>query len=251
MTKPIHKGQVALILVLIMTVVSSLAVSLASRSTVDTRIQQTESEGVQALISAQTGLEQLILNPNPENNTVTGDTYTATKSESGADSLEAGLMETGSSVEINLSPANDKITGFTVYWSPSVENPGGQPSIFVSVIKNSGEINDYAYGYEAINGFIVADNGADGYAKKTSSIPLDINVLKIRLTVLGAPARLRVVPIGDVFPPQLNTIKSIGSVTQPGSSTAVKYGLQYDESSFDTTPSVFDYALFSGGSIIQ
>ena len=251
MTHSKHKGQVALILVLIMTVVSSLAVSLASRSTVDTRIQQSESEGVQALISAQTGLEQLILNPNPENNTVTGDTYTATKSESGANSLEAGLMETGSSAELTLSPANDRLTGFSVYWSPSEDNPGGQPSIFISVIRNSGEISDYAYGYEAVNGFVVADNGTDGYAKKTASIPVDINVYKVRVTVLGAPARLMIVPVGDVFPSQLKTIKSVGTVTQPGSSTAVKYGLQYDESAFDTIPSVFDYALFSGGSIVQ
>lgn len=249
MKKTVHKGQVALILVLIMTVVSSLAVSLASRSTVDTRIQESESEGIQALISAQTGLEQLILSPNPDDNTISGDTYTATRSDSGIESLDVDLVEAGSSVEITLDPVNDELTGFSVYWSPSL-TVLGDSSVFISVLENSGLINDYAYGYVDENGFIAADAGLDGYLKRTPNIPLNTNVYKIRITVLGDSASVRVVPVGAVFPSQLKIIRSIGSVEQSDNSS-VKYGLQYDESSFDTIPSVFDYALFSGGSIVQ
>ena len=42
--KLLHSGQVALIMVLIMTVISAVAVSVASRSTVETRIQEMNVE---------------------------------------------------------------------------------------------------------------------------------------------------------------------------------------------------------------
>jgi hypothetical protein len=242
-----HKGQVALVLVLIMTVVSALAVSLASRSTVDTRIQQTESESVQALLFAQTGLEQLIMNPAltsgaPDSN------YYAVTSELGSNSLEVGLMEIGSTVEINLIGGSN-LDGFTVLWGPG--SAGGQPAVFISTVKSSGQITDYAYAYSSSNGFTVAGEGTGGYAKSTGSLPFSGGEVKVRVTVLGAPALLRVVPVGSgaLFPAQVRSIRSVGSVQSD--SNNVKYGLQYDESSTDNVPTVFDYALFSGGSIIQ
>jgi hypothetical protein len=249
MANKVHKGQVALILVLIMTVVSTLAVSLATRSTVDTRIQQTESEGVQALLYAQSGLEQLVMNP--LSTTVQDPNYTATRIDAGINSLDTGLMETGSSVELNLAGADFvNLSGLAINWGPDQSSPGDMPAIFVSLIENSGKIADFAYNYDGANNFTQASDISGSLPKSTGSIGLNSNVSKVRITVLGAPALLRVVPIGGgVFPSQIKSIKSTGSVAS--GNTTVKYGLQYDESSFDTVPSVFDYALFSGGNISQ
>lgn len=248
MKKDEHKGQVALVLVLIMTVVSALAVSLASRSTVDTRIQQSESLGVQALLFAQTGLEQLIMNPAPTSG-APGTNYYAVMSAVGSDNLEVGLMETGSLVEVSLEPTNPALTGFTVYWGPG--DFGGQPAVFISLVESSGKITDYAYDYGGSNGFTAASVGSEGYAKSTGAIGLISTVVKVRIMVLGAPALLKVLPVGAgaVFPSQIISIKSIGSVQSDNKT--VKYGLRYDESAVESVPSVFDYALFSGGSIIQ
>lgn len=249
MIKKEHKGQVALVMVLIMTVVSTLAVSLASRSTVDTKIQQSESEGVQALLFAQTGLEQLIMDPSGSTAGQMGADYYAEKSDIGKSSVDLGSMDIGSTVEINLQPANAALTSFIVYWGPDNDNPGNKPAVFISVITSSGNITDYAYDYDGLNGFVVATDGSGGYAKKTPNIALNTDVVKVRISVLGSPALLRILPVGAEFPSQIKSIKSTGSV-QSGDKT-VKYGLQYDESAADSIPSVFDYALFSGGSIVQ
>lgn len=251
MKKDQHKGQVALVLVLVMTVASALAVSLASRSTVDTRIQQTETQSVQALLNAQTGIEQLILNQNDfEASEV--DKYKAVRTDIGSNSFDVGRVDSGSSVEINLEGAVTGLTNFIVYWKPDTGNPSAQPAIFISVISNSGAISDYAYSYTGENGFTSATTGDYGYAKKTSNIPLTPGVSKIiRITTLESAALMRVMPIGAsaVFPSQARSIKSVGSVKSEDDT--VKYGLQYNESLNDTVPGVFDYALFSGGSIIQ
>lgn len=243
-----HKGQVALVLVLIMTVVSALAVSLASRSTIDTRIQQTESESSRALLFAQTGIEQLIMNPVAPTSGAPDTSYYAVKSDVGSNSYEVGLVETGSAVEVNLVGAVN-LTGFAVYWGPG--SSGGQPAVLISLVESSGKMTDYAYDYGGLNGFTAAGAGSEGYAKTSGTVPVTDAITKVRITVLGVPALLKVVPVGAgaLFPSQIKSIKSIGSVQSD--SNKVKYGLQYDESSTDTIPAVFDYALFSGGSIIQ
>lgn len=246
-----QKGQVALVLVLIMTVVGALAVSLASRSTVDTRIQENETKSVQALILAQTGLEQMMMNPM---STVINDaTYTANKTDEGMTSFTTGLVYAGTTVELNLEEANfNTLTGFGVYWKRDVDTTSGNPAILISVTSNSGVITDYAYDYTGENGFTVASSGSsEGYEKRTPKINLTNNVRKVRIMVLGAPALMKIVPLetGALFPAQIKSVKAVGLVDSDGNS--VKYGLQYDESAVAAVPSVFDYALFSSGSIIQ
>lgn len=241
-----HKGQVALVLVLIMTVVSALAVSMASRSTIDTKIQQTEMESVQALLFAQTGLEQLIMNPGDTSSENTN--YFAEKSGVGNDGLEVDQVKTGSTLELNLVGADfGTLTAFSVSWGPITS--GGQPAVYISLVESSGMISDKAFDYLGSNGFTVAGAGSGRYAKTTGLIGLNSNVVKVRITVLGSPALLKVVPVGGLFPSQIKSIKSVGSVQS--ADKTVKYGLQYDESTADTVPAVFDYALFSGGGIIQ
>lgn len=250
-TKIQHKGQVALVLVLIMTIVSALAVSLASRSTVDTRIQQTETNSVQALLLAQTGVEQMLMNPS--NTSITTASYSANLVNTGTDKFATGRIDPGSTVELNLSGADySTLTGFSVYWKADVGSPGGQPAIYISLISSTGVITDYAFDYLGNNGFTAAGDGSGlGFEKKTPKINLSATISKVRISVLGSPALMEIVPLdsGAIFPSQQKSIQSVGNVQLAGSN--VKYGLQYDESTSDTIPAVFDYALFSGGSIIQ
>lgn len=245
-----HKGQVALILVLIMTVASALAVSLASRSTVDTRIQQTESESMQALLFAQTGLEQLVLNPGSTTVGAPNTNYYAVTSDVGTDSLIVGLLKTGSTVDVNLVGATN-LSGLAVYWGPENGSPLSTPAVLISLIESSGKITDYAFDYSGLNGFTPALAGDVDYPKTTGTLTLNGNEIDARITVLGSAALLKIVPIGfgALFPAQIKSSSSIGSVQSDAN--AVKYGLRYEESSIDSSPTVFDYALFSGGSIIQ
>ncbi len=246
-----HKGQVALVLVLIMTIVSALAVSLATRSTVDTRIQQTETNSVQALVLAQSGIEQMLMNPS--STTISTPSYSASLVDTGMTTFSTGRIDPGSTVELNISGADFvTLTGFSVYWKNDVGNVGGQPALFISLVNNAGVITDFAYDYSGLNGFTAALDGSGlGFEKRTPKINLAATVSKVRITVLGAPAFMEIIPLdsGAIFPSQQKSIQSIGNV-QSGSEN-IKYGLQYDESTSDTVPSIFDYALFSGGTIIQ
>lgn len=244
-----HKGQAAMVLVLIMTAVSALAVSLASRSTIDTKIQKTETEGVQALLFAQTGLEQLIMNPVAPTSGAPDTNYYAVSSDTGNTGLEVALVEKGSTVEINLA-GSANLNGITVSWG-SV-NSGEEPAVLISLIDSFGVITDKAFAYNSDNGFTPAGNGSGGYAKTSGTVAVTVDDTKARITVLGFPARLKIVPVGGAgasFAYQTKSIKSTGSVLSVDKN--VKYGLQYDESLADSVPTVFDYALFSGGSINQ
>lgn len=252
MKKSEHKGQVALILVLIMVVVAALAVSLASRSTIDTRIQQTESESVQALLFAQTGLEQLILNPG-DTSTSPDPNFYAVKSDIGMQGLDTGSLAPGSTLELNLVGADfNTLTGLVIYWKPDLNNAGGTPALKISSINSSGVVTNYLYDYTASKNFLAGlDGSSEGFDKRTDTIPLSGSVSKIRITVMRTPALVKIVPVGTnaLFPSQFKSIKSTGTVSS--NEQSVKYGLQYDESTADSVPSVFDYSLFSGGSIVQ
>ena len=242
-----QKGQVALVLVLVMTVVSALAVSLASRSTVDTRIQQIETASVQALTYAQTGIERLVLSP--ESSTVSDANFLSVKTQRGEEFFETGRVDSGSTVEVNLTGALN-LTGFSVYWKPDVGSVGKKPAVFVSLLNDNGVVKDEAYDYDGVNGFTAGQDGSsEGYEKKTQVVALSSDIKMIRITTLGCASLLKIIPVGGLFPAQVVSIKSIGSVMSDANS--IKYGLQYDESSSDTVPGVFDYALFSGGSINQ
>jgi len=250
MKNDVHKGQVALVVVLIMTVASALAVSLATRSTIDTRIQRTESESVNALIFAQTGLERLMMNP--ADSSATDQNYEAERLDLGSESLDLGLIGAGSTLELNLIGADfSTLNAFRVYWGPGEGFETDKPAIFISTIDANGTIFDYAYDYDGINGFTLASDASGVYQKMSSDIAVNANTFGVRITVLGYPALVSIVPVGAgaSFPPQIVSLRSVGSVDSDGKQ--VKYGLQYDESAVNNTPGVFDYALFSGGSIVQ
>jgi hypothetical protein len=245
-----HGGQVALVLVLIMTVVSALAVSLATRSTVDTRIQRTESESVNALIFAQTGLERLMMNPTDFS--VTDKNFEGERLDLGSESLDLGLVSAGSTIELNLIGADfSKLNAFRVYWGPGEGSEADKPAIFISIIDGNGTIFDYAYDYDGLNGFMLASDASGVYQKVSSDILINANTFSVRITVLGSPALLSIVPVGagSSFPPQIVSLRSVGTVDSDDKQ--VKYGLRYDESAVNNIPGVFDYALFSGGSIVQ
>ncbi len=246
-----HSGQVALIMVLVMTVISAVAVSVASRSTVETRVQQLSIDNTQAILTAQAGLEDAL----SQNTEVTGSlgegkAYSVTKSDAGSTSVSTDKIDTGETLEINLVGAVG-VTGVKIYWKPAV--PGGKPAIFVTDVQASKGI-DYAYDTDGTNGFTRVSTGGSlggvSYDYLSPSIPVTSGTsLKLRVTALVSPAIIGVEPVGGTLPPQSTNFKSVANLTT--GQTTLKYGVEYLESKSDMLPSVFDYVLFSGGSIIQ
>lgn len=248
-----HSGQVALIMVLIMTVVSAVAVSLAGRSTVETRIQQMNVENTEALLTAQSGLEAAIAqNSALSGNLGTGKEYQVTLSDVGNTGISSDKINPGQGFEVNLDGATG-ITGIKVYWKAAT--PSGDPAIFISDVRDTQSV-DYAFDSTGSNGFTKVVNGGsfDGtsYTYATPS-PINIslpNSKKLKITVLGSAAFLGIEPMGGEFPLQFTNFRSVADVSTT-EQNVVKYGIQYVESKTDQLPSVFDYVLFSGGSIVQ
>jgi len=248
-----HAGQVALIMVLIMTVVSAIAVSLAGRTTVETRIQQMNVENTEALLTAQSGLEASIAqNAALEGSVEVGKDYQVTLSDAGITGITTERIDPGQGFEVSLTGASG-LTGIKVYWKAAT--PSGTPALFISDIRTT-QKNDYAYDSTGSNGFtpVVGGGTFDG-VNYTYVIPAPINISlassqKIKITVLVSAAFLGIEPIGGQFPPQFTNFRSVADVSLTDQNV-VKYGIEYLESKTDQLPAIFDYVLFSGGSIMQ
>ncbi len=91
-----EKGQVALIVVLAVTVVGTLAVSLASRTTVGLRTESRDIEGVQALKGAESGVEEALFNEEYTEGSVGDVNYVADYDYVGDGGfVSAGLVQPG------------------------------------------------------------------------------------------------------------------------------------------------------------
>ncbi len=239
-------------MVLIMTVISAVAVSLASRSTVETRVQQMEVESKQALLTAQAGLEQAIFKDSSVSGSLeNGKQYEVTIDTEGVSEVTTEKVSTGDSIDVNLVGAVG-VTGVKIYWKSALT--GGKPAVFVSDVRGD-RTYDYAYDTEGNYGFTkVISGGTLNGVNYTYVTPGSItisagNSISLRIVVLEAPAFVGVEPIGGLFPPQSLKYRSVASVGSGENS--IKYGLEYNESIANQLPGIFDYALFSGGTIVQ
>ena len=246
-----HSGQVALIMVLIMTVISAVAVSVASRSTVETRIQQMNVENTEALLTAQAGLEESIAKRNPVSGTFGTGEYQVSLNEAETGSEISEKINPGETLEINLDGAAG-VTGLKIFWKPAIL--GSSTAIFVSDIRSDQTLN-YAYDTNGSNGFApaLAAETLEGvnYNYTTPVLVVEPGVSeKLKITVLGSSVFLGIQPVGGLLSPQSTNFRAVADVASTNQNV-VKYGIEYVESKSDQVPSVFGYVLFSGGSIVQ
>lgn len=246
--KIIHKGQVALVMVLIMTVVSAVVVSVAGRATTETRNQQMSQESADAFLTAQSGLEEAISKGTGVTGSSTDKSFVVTLENNGQSGLVVDKVVAGTSVDVVLN-ASLLLQGVKIYWNSLTPSTS---SILISKI-SSNLIEDVAYDTTGSNGFVRVStggvlNGAN-FSYVTPQISLNSSVERLRITVYGSAVNLGIEPVGDTLPVQTVSYRSeaaVGSGDQK-----VKYGLLYEQSKDQRTPEVFDYALFSYGTIIQ
>ncbi len=239
-----HKGQVALVMVLIMTVISAVVVSVASKTTNEAKNQRLSTESNDAFMVAQSGLDEAL--SKKENVTFnSGDkSYSVEIVDNGQNGLLTDKVSAGTSVDIVLN-GSPLLSGLKIYWRPV-----SSLATSILVTKISGNVfSDLAYDTSGENGFVMySDSGLAGFPFSTPIINVD-NTDKVRITVFGDSSFLNIVPVGDTLPVQTSSYKSVASIG--GGEETIKYGLLYEESKNARTPEVFDYALFSYGTIIQ
>lgn len=253
-----ESGQIALIVILVMTIVGALAVSIASRSTTGSAIQQVDIKSGEALETAQSGLETVLSNPSaPLSGTLAvgggQSTYDVTKTTLSTDYIVTpSEVKPGEVVEIDLSSPPTPITGIEIYWNPGIS--GNVPAIFGTKVETAG-LEDFAFDDTGTNGFVLTGKGSYllqgvNYAyKQTISVDAATKSVKIMPLKNGAFFFFKPLPLGASFSDHGFVIRSIGKVIN--GTQVIQRGVEYSQTEIGSLPPVFDYALFSLGPIVQ
>jgi len=250
-----NSGQVALIVLLLMIVILTIGLSLASRSITDIKISQDEKESLRAFSAAEAGVEKA-LNDLPA--------YVGTTTE------EIGGIET----DITVAPVGDGairpveqgestsilLTGsvsnsLTIYWidKSKPDEMDTKASLEITVFDEDGGFDTYAYNPEASmpsrdNGFLgVGADGGDFYRQVNVNInrmmdPLDVVV---RIKALYDKTTIKVNSSSvDLAVQQYN-------ITSSALAEGSKTGSLIVDRTIAVLPSIFDYILFSGNSSLE
>lgn len=254
MSQRIQRGQIGLLLLVIMGVVVSLVLSIASRSLSDTVLSRQEKESSVAFSLAETGVENalsaLTVDPNVSGQTIISDLKYKIANSS---TYEMYVKE--------LETAHLDMTGavaLTVRWvkkADATENiqtcndvSGGSPAALeIVAIKTDNTVarnyyNSSGCSLGSTNGF---DNSAlDGGTIYRSEITyiVDGDTDYLRIKPIYAGATLAVSGMG--LPKQQYVINSSATGGDAQKEIEVRRGL-------DAPASVFDFAVFAGGTIVK
>ena len=257
MRKNAQSGQIGVIILLIMVVLLTIGISIASQTSQDLFLAQQQVESTRVFNAAEAGIEQaLSSNLDFEGSSLTGEledfastdvdvTYTINK----VNQLETRLFEM---VGVKID-----VTGFTpgntvdIRWSQ--ENDCGSEDVASIIVTAFAQTPDGARAYQS--GFAGCDRGdgfttassinLDGYRRRTvMTIPDDTQFL--RITPLYNDTHLRVAGGNWTLPVQGYTVRSEAENNLGDEFRAVEVNR-----SLDSTPSILDYAVFSGEGIVK
>jgi len=250
-----EKGQVALIVVLAVTVVGTLAVSLASRTTVGLRTEGRDIEGVQALKGAESGVEEALFNEEYTEGSVGDVNYVADYDYVGDGGfVSAGLVQPGDVMEVAVDGAADKPTQLRIYFSSQAgaalkvaryDSSGGVYSVNYTTIESDTD-------RRADNGFdeMAGDQGyvfsSVGFQNLFDVDSSELNTVFFRVMVLYEPTMLGIEPLGGDLPDQQVVISSTGVVQDTNTVRTVELRKEKER-----VPVVFDHVLYSNSGLVQ
>ncbi len=255
------EGQIGLLLLLIMGVVVALVMSVASRSLSDTVLSRQEKESSAAFALAESGVENAlnairqgsvpsgITTLNDSTGLVSGQygvspesTYTLYLREGETATLDlAGFV--GPNLTILWTKKSDQSENLTCVGEGSGSAPA---AIEITAISSSD--NTATRSYYNPSGCVLPGNGFDtsssGGTDYLSSItyPVIANTTSVRLKPLYAGTTISVSGAG--LQTQLYLIKASAVGGDAQKEIEVRRGLE-------APPSILDYALFSGGTIVK
>lgn len=269
------KGQVLLIVVLIMAVALTVGLAVASRSLTDISISRQEEESARAFSAAEAGIEQAVGQSlaigGLLSGVIGGVDYSVEAVAQGVgtefvfpQAIERGDTQSVWLVEHNASGQPDKAAGFfggtsvDLYWGNSDQDPGvsSTPALEVTLIYESSDgiyaIKRNAFdpnaGRIASNNFNLANSGSYSLGGKTFrfrqtafTIPAGKTPYLLRLKLLyNNVAQIVGVKASSNFPSQGKCYEARGTLTSSGVSRKVKQCHSYGAPTSD-----FDYAVFS------
>ena len=263
------KGQIALILVLAVTVAGTLVVSLADRSTRDLRTQTLDTEKIKALKGAESGVERALLSQASVAETSLGDDGVRFKAdylnEGSNGVVSADPVEPGDVFDVLVEGADSGLSQIRIYFS----SESSLAALKVSEYRANRSTNEYlvnSYAFDGDSERALANKFSDlvesssftfkgtGFANRASvsvnaddSVPPTTKLL--RITVLYSASKIGVEPLGGSLPGQQVVVSSVGSYSV-SAETSIKKRLELRKE-MEKVPVVFDRVLYSNSKLIQ
>lgn len=253
-------GQIGLLLLVVMALILSLAMSLGARSLSDSVMSRQESGSAKAFRLAENGVEQA-MNMIRQGNTSQGTTTQNEGIFAGAFELNPQndlslYVKEGEQVYIDLETF-DANNDLLIRWSrvgDLKENPGctgegsGLSAAAMEIIQVSGDGNTASFDYYnpancpiVANGFASSSMGNEEYVSQVDfNVTTGSREIKLRPIYGGATINVTANGLGV----QLYQIQSYAEGGDAKKEIMVKRGL-------DAPPSIFDFALFSGTTIVK
>jgi hypothetical protein len=256
------EGQAALIMVLIMMVTSTIALSVVQRTIQELDLTTTEESAAKALQAAESGVEQgLRTLTTGETVNLNGANYAVDVSSTGSDGyLSETDIAKGNTIEIPLTGSPSLPTSIDIYWSDTTDVEE-DPDAAIEVLKyQQYSATDYrvttlAYDPDAArratNNFAIPTTpGGTALGVTFGSrinIPLQAEdrILRVRTVYNRAKIGLVPQPAGTLLPTLQYRIVSTGQTDQ---GIVRKIEVIRDVPSL---PQYLDFALYSGGALTQ
>jgi hypothetical protein len=255
-------GQAALILILVMMVASTVALTVIQRTIQEIELTTTEAESAKALQAAEAGVEEgLRTLRSGQQEDLEGASYQIQVGTEGSDGyLAAADLSQGNTIQINLQGSPSPPTSLDVYWG-DVSDPQESPTGAIEVIKyQQFGAADYRVVHltfdpdatrRSENNFEAATNSPGSALNvefsASANVPLVAEDVLVRIRAVYNRALIAVVPQpgGSQLPDQQHRIVSTG---QTESGLARRVEVVRDQPSL---PQFFDFALYAGSDLFQ
>jgi len=228
---------------------------VAQRGLFDVKISQQEEEASRAFQAAETGVEAALrtLAGTGEIDLGGGAGYSVSVAGEGGNGFVTGPVKAGDAVAIDLTGATG-VTGANVYFIDNdTEDCNSNPAAIEAVVVNDNagvvSVGRSVFDVEdRANGFTILSKGANGFRDKTfcgqaTGITIASSDVELRVRPLYSATTIGVEPVGGSFAAQFQLIRSEGTA---GDNVTKVVEVQRGN---PQAPSIFDYALFSGGNI--
>lgn len=237
-----ERGQVGLVVLLVMVAVLTVGLAVSSRSTSQLTQVRQEAESSRSFEVAETAIEEALSLDLVDGSGGQIDVggieaqYQVTAQQTGTRNLGLGEV-----MEVNLEGATG--TSFNLSWTGSggcVDAPGQSPGVVVSVLYEGGQVVRNAYDScgdrTDDNGFTYADGSSVNVEYNDHSNP---RLARVRVVYSNAGVTV----IGNNLPPQQFQVRS--TATAPDGETRSIEVIQ----GAPERPALFDYVLYGGSGI--
>lgn len=257
-----QRGQVALIILLIMVVVLTVGVSIASRTVMDVSLSRQEEQGGRVYQAAESGVESALSQDLTQDSLYVNDVFSGSVTSISDITIDYTVariktletrVDEGSSVAVNVTGVANG-SQLQINWGKGRDCSSADPSqnvssLLIHVIKNTGGVmtqRNYGYGGCAYtNGYPIALSGTNGYASRVV-LTMETGDTLIRVIPLFNDSAIQVDGVGWTLPTQYYTITSQAKNQLGNETKAIQVAR-----TLPAYPSVMDYVLYSGTTIVK